>query len=85
MNDEGNTTITEQQFSDYCEDKLRKLADEVRSSGMTIYEIARRARLQWRTVKKVVDCVPVRWDTAERIRLVIAASRNRHVNDTTLN
>ena len=46
MNDEGNTTITEQQFTDYCEDKLRKLADEVRSSGMTIYEIARRARLQ---------------------------------------
>ncbi len=77
--------ITENQFIAYCDESLRKLADEVRSSGMTIYEIARRARLQWRTVKKVVDCIPVRWDTAERIRLVIAASRNRHVNDTALN
>ena len=76
--------ISEQQFTDYCEIKLRKLADEVRSSGMSIYEIAKLARLQWRTVKKVVDCVPVRWDTSERIRFILRRCRNRQINDTSI-
>ena len=67
--------ISEQEFIAHCDESLRRLAREVRGCGMTVYEIARRARLSWRTVKKVADGIPVRYDTAERIRLVMDSRR----------
>ncbi len=67
--------ISEQEFIAHCDESLRRLAREVRGCGMTVYEIARRARLSWRTVKRVADGIPVRYDTAERIRLVMYSGR----------
>lgn len=69
--------ITEDEFIADCDDRLRKLAEEVTGSGMTIYEIAKAARLSWRTVKHVADGIPVRWDTAARILHVVAVMRGK--------
>lgn len=69
--------ITEDEFIADCDDRLRKLAEEVTGSGMTIYEIAKAARLSWKTVKHVADGIPVRWDTAARILHVVAVMRGK--------
>nr|DAL95410.1 MAG TPA: sigma factor [Caudoviricetes sp.] len=64
-------TITEEQFMAHCDESLRQLAREVRGCGMSVYQIAKQSGLTWRTVKKVTDGIPVRFDTAERIRFVM--------------
>ena len=43
----------------------------VRGCGLSVYQIAKQSGLTWRTVKKVTDGIPVRFDTAERIRFVM--------------
>lgn len=63
--------ISEQQFEDSCEASLRKFSQRIKASGMSIYKIGKMARLSWRTVQKAVDCVPIRFENAERIKLVI--------------
>lgn len=68
----GKRIITEDEFITCCDESLRKLAEEVTGSGLSIYEIAKAARLSWRTVKHVADGIPVRWDTVARIRHVVA-------------
>ena len=63
--------ITEDQFSAHCDESLRQLAREVRRCDLTIYEIARLSGLSWRSVKKVSDGIPVRFDTIDRIKMVL--------------
>lgn len=63
--------ITEATFTQRCDDRLRALARDVRECGLSLYAIAQEARLSWQTVAKVANGIPVRFDTAERIKLVI--------------
>jgi hypothetical protein len=63
--------ITEAQFIAHCDERLRQLADEVRGCGMSYYEIAKLTGLDWRTIRKVANEIPVRYDTIERIRFAI--------------
>ena len=65
------TPISEQQFEGSCEASLRKFSQRIKASGMSIYKIGKMARLSWRTVQKAVNCVPIRFENAERIKLVI--------------
>lgn len=66
--------ITEDQFIAHCDERLRQLADEVRGCGMSYYEIAKLTGLDWRTIRKVANEIPVRYDTIERIRFAIEIS-----------
>ena len=63
--------ITEREFSEACEESLRSFSRRIRASGLSIYKIGKLAHLSWRTVQKAVDCVPIRFENAERIKLVI--------------
>ena len=63
--------ITEREFNEACEESLRSFSRRIRASGLSIYKIGKLAHLSWRTVQKAVDCVPIRFENAERIKLVI--------------
>lgn len=64
--------ITEKQFSEAAKRSLRQFSMRISESGISIYKIAQLAGMSWRTVKNAVDCIPIRFDSAERIKYILS-------------
>lgn len=59
--------IPEAEFSADLARGLDELSGAIRSSGLSIAEIARGTRCHWETVYHAANNIPVRYDSARRI------------------
>lgn len=63
--------LTERDFEKSAEHSMGRFAARIRASGLTVYKIASLCGLSWRTVKNASDGLPIRFDSAERIKLAL--------------
>jgi len=64
--------IPEETFQAHCAQQLEKLARDLDQTELSISEIARDTRMKWDTVNRAMTCRPIRFDSAERLRLYVA-------------
>lgn len=63
--------ISEAEFIAYEDKALADFARLIRTSGISLYEIANACKLSWDTVKAAANAVPVKHATQCRIRMYI--------------
>lgn len=68
-------TIEESDFIRAEDNRLRELAEYIKRSGLSIYDIAKGCRMSWRTVRNAAQCLPVHGSTESRIRFYIETRR----------
>lgn len=70
--------MSEKEFIDSRDSSLRAFAVKITSSGLSLYKIAKLSGLSWRTVHNATNGIPIRFDNAERIKLVLRTYGQNH-------
>ena len=60
--------ISEGEFRRYAAERRLELAQDIRNSGLTIYEIAKGTRMKWDTVLRISQGKPSHGDSQDRVR-----------------
>ena len=68
--------VSEQTYFENEEQRLEDLAQLIRGCGITLYEIAKGARIKYDTLLRALRKQAIRPDTEARIRLYIKIKQN---------
>ena len=73
--------VSEQAYYDNEQARLESLAQYIRDSGITLYEIAKGARIKYDTLLRVLRKKVIRPDTEARIRYYITVKQNEETKN----
>jgi hypothetical protein len=73
--------ISEREFAENLDRHLRKLAQAIAFSGLSLSEIAKGTRMKWDTVYAASQSRPVRMENAERIRYFLKVYRESNTKN----
>lgn len=73
--------VSEQAYYENEQARLESLAQYIRDSGITLYEIAKGARIKYDTLLRVLRKKVIRPDTEARIRYYITVKQNEETKN----